>query len=177
MSFPTPASTATNSASPHTQQPQQLLQSQHPQQPKQEDSPRFKPLASITEVPSLACTSTRPFTIAELEKTPPFFFTFPTTVKLKNHDSIQVTNATHMNELLFWYRFHSGEYSDAELKGLASKLDVGRATMRREEYDGGWVVDASLREGSGKEGKGEEEGRREEEVEMEVEIKEQAEGE
>ncbi|EUC39018.1 hypothetical protein COCCADRAFT_32056 [Bipolaris zeicola 26-R-13] len=175
MSFPTPASTATNDAPPHPQQQQQQQQ----QQPKQEDSPRFKPVASITEVPSLASTSARPFTIAELEKTPQIFFTFPTIVKLKNHGTVQVNNAAHMSALLFWYRFNSGEYSDVELKGLATKMEVGRATMRREEYDDGWVVDASLREGPEKEGKEKEEegGGGEEKMEVEVDVKEQVEGE
>ncbi|EMD96114.1 hypothetical protein COCC4DRAFT_123915 [Bipolaris maydis ATCC 48331] len=170
MSFPTPASPTTDDDAPPHPQPQPQPQPQ--QQPKQEDSPRFKPLASITEVSSLASTSSRPFTIAELEKTPPFFFTFPTIVKLKNHGTIQVDTASHMNDLLAWYRLHSGEYSDAEIRGLASKLDVGQTTMRREEYDGAWVVDASLREAPGKEGKEEKEEKEEEEGHG-MEVKEQ----
>lgn len=78
-----------------------------------------------------------------------------------------------MNDLLFWYRFHSGEYSDAEIKGLVSTLNVGQTTMLREEYDSAWVVDASLREGPGREEKGGEG----EEGGNEMEVKEQVQGE
>jgi hypothetical protein len=61
-----------------------------------------------------------------------------------------------MSELLSWYRSQSGEYSNAEMQGLASRLDVGAPTMRREEYDAGWMVNSSLRQSTKKEqGEGE----------------------
>lgn len=41
---------------------------------------RFKPLSSLAEAPSLMPTSHRPMTLAELDKTPPFFLAFPTIV-------------------------------------------------------------------------------------------------
>ena len=50
-----------------------------------------------------------------------------------------------MNALLAWYRFQSGEYSAAEMRGLASRLDVRVPTPPREEYDAEWIVDESMR--------------------------------
>ena len=55
-----------------------------------------------------------------------------------------------MTSLLHWFRFHSGEYSVAERKGLVSKFDVGVETPRREEYDVLWGVLRERRERKGR---------------------------
>lgn len=57
-----------------------------------------------------------------------------------------MSSPAHLNTLLDWYRFRSGEYSRAEQRGLATPLDIRVATPQRHEYDAQWKREFALRE-------------------------------